>query len=34
LNYRYAPFVRKKSVVLKPPLLKNEPLDNIRFMSG
>jgi len=34
LNYKYAPFIRKKSVVLKPPPLKNDPVDNIKFMTG
>ena len=34
LNYKYAPFIRKKSVVPKPPLFKNEPLENIQIMSG
>ena len=34
LNYKYAPFIRKKSVVLKPPPLKDDPVDNIKFMTG
>ncbi|MFA5301037.1 MAG: IS1634 family transposase [Lutibacter sp.] len=34
LNYKYAPFIRKKSVVLKPPPLEDNPIDNIKFMSG
>lgn len=34
LNYKYAPFIRKKSVVPKPPFLKNEPVEIIQFRSG
>jgi hypothetical protein len=34
LQYKYAPFIRKKSVVLKPPSKKTEIPDNIKFMTG
>lgn len=34
LKYKYAPFIRKKSVVLKPPSKKTEVPDNIKFMTG
>jgi hypothetical protein len=34
LKFKYAPFIRKKSVVLKPPIQKNETIDSIQFMSG
>lgn len=34
LQYKYAPFIRKKSVVLKPPSKKTEVPDNIKFMTG
>jgi len=34
LNYKYAPFLRKKSVVPKPPPQKNQSLDNIHFIPG
>ncbi|MEI6752851.1 MAG: hypothetical protein WCK78_06760 [Paludibacter sp.] len=34
LRYKYAPFIRKKSVVPKPQILKNEVVDNYHFMDG
>ena len=34
LKFKYAPFIRKKSVVPKPILKKNECTENIRFMNG
>jgi len=34
LKYKYAPFIRKKSVVPKPQILKNEVAKNYHFMDG
>jgi hypothetical protein len=34
LKYKYAPFIRKKSVVPKPTLQKNEAVQNYQFMNG
>jgi len=34
LKYKYAPFIRKKSVVPKPQTLKNEVVENYKFMNG
>ena len=34
LKFKYAPFIRKKSVVPKPIPKKNECTENIRFMNG
>jgi len=34
LKYKYAPFIRKKSVVPKPTLQKNEVVENYQFMNG
>ncbi|MEI6752741.1 MAG: hypothetical protein WCK78_06190 [Paludibacter sp.] len=34
LIYKYAPFFRKKSVVPKPQILKNELVDNYHFLDG
>lgn len=34
LKYKYAPFIRKKSVVPKPTLQKNEVVGNYQFMNG
>ena len=34
LNYKYAPFLRKKSVVPKPPPQKNKSTDNKIIMDG
>jgi len=34
LKYKYAPFIRKKSVVPKPQILKNEVVENYHFMDG
>lgn len=34
LKYKYAPFIRKKSVVPKPQILKNEVAENYHFMDG
>ena len=34
LKYKYAPFIRKKSVVPKPQVLKNEVVENYHFMDG
>jgi hypothetical protein len=34
LKYKYAPFIRKKSVVPKPLILKNEVAENYHFMDG
>lgn len=34
LKYKYVPFIRKKSVVPKPQILKNEVADNNNFMTG
>jgi len=33
LKYKYAPFIRKKSVVPKPQISKNEVADNNNFMT-
>ncbi len=33
LKYKYAPFIRKKSVVPKPQILKNEVVENYYFMD-
>jgi len=34
LKYKYAPFIRKKYVVPKPQTLKNEVVENYKFMNG
>ena len=34
LKYKYAPFIRKKSVVPKPIIKKNEHIENYSFMNG
>ncbi len=34
LKYKYAPFIRKKSVVPKPQILKNEVVENYKLMDG
>jgi len=34
LKYKYAPFIRKKSVVPKPIIQKNESIENYSFMTG
>jgi len=34
LKYKYTPFIRKKSVVPKPAIKKNEVVMNYQFMSG
>ena len=34
LRYKYAPFIRKKSVVPKPAIKKNEVVENYQFMNG
>ena len=34
LKYKYAPFIRKKSVVPKPTIKKNEVVENYQFMNG
>ncbi|MEI6752514.1 MAG: hypothetical protein WCK78_05040 [Paludibacter sp.] len=34
LRYKYAPFIRKKSVVPKRQNLKNEVVENYHFMDG
>ena len=34
LKYKYAPFIRKKSVVPKPPIQKNEAAENYNFIGG
>jgi molybdopterin converting factor small subunit len=34
LRYKYAPFIRKKSVVPKPTIKKNEVVENYQFMNG
>jgi len=34
LQYKYAPFIRKKSVVPKPQIQKNDVVENDKMMSG
>jgi hypothetical protein len=34
LKYKYVPYIRKKSVVPKPQILKNEVVENYHFMDG
>lgn len=34
LGYKQAPFIRKKSVVPKPPNLKNDTAESVKFMDG